>query len=59
MTYINLSRHDARLGDGVRYRPARHLQFANALNFMSIVSQIRNFESFDLAVKLIENFPCH
>jgi len=32
MTYINLSRHDARLGGDLRLRLARHLQIVSTWN---------------------------
>ena len=55
MTYINLSRHDARLGGDLRLRLAWHLQIVSGLTTMFIVSQIRNSQSLDPAFKLIEN----
>jgi len=55
MTYINLSRHDARLGGDLRLRLAWHLQIVSELTTIIIVSQIRNSQSLDPAFMLIED----
>jgi hypothetical protein len=55
MTYINLSRHDARLDGDLRLRLAWHLQIVSKLTTMAIVSQIRNSQILDPAFMLIED----
>ena len=55
MTDINLSRHDARLGGELRLRLAWHLQIVSELTTPIIVSQIRNYQSLDPALMLIED----
>jgi len=55
MTYINLTRHDARLGGDLRLRLAWHLQIISELTTMIILSQIRNSQSLDPTFILIED----
>ena len=45
MTYINLSRHDARLGVDLRLRLARHLQIVRAWTSIKYIWLTRNVQN--------------